>query len=42
MSTNNKFPKIKFKKITYIVATKDKEPKNKHKKRHTHCKIYKT
>ena len=36
VSTNNKFLKIEFKKITYIVATKDKEHKNKHtKKTHT-------
>ena len=33
MSTNNKFLKIEFKKITYIVATKDKEHKNKHTKK---------
>ena len=32
MSANNKFLKIEFKKITYTVAIKDKEPKNKHKK----------
>lgn len=38
MSTNNEFLKIEFKKITYIVATKDKEkkPKNKHTKKDTH------